>query len=108
LKKPFLKKFMFATVFSVSIWEILVSYHFSYFLLISSIHNAHTFISKWQDMLMKDPSEFDKNFVILEFNWIMNYLGIDLSSMDIVITLKLLNLSFFTIFLCHIHSPLYD
>jgi hypothetical protein len=55
---------------------------------------------------MKDPSEFDKNFVILEFNWIMNYLGIDLSSMDIVITLKLLNLSFFTIFLCHIHSPL--
>jgi hypothetical protein len=108
LKKPFLKKFMFATVFSVSIWEILVSYHFSYFLLISSIHNAHTFILKWQDMLMKDPSEFDKNFVILEFNWIMNYLGIDLSSMDIVITLKLLNLSFFTIFLCHIHSPLYD
>jgi hypothetical protein len=35
-------------------------------------------------MLMQDPSGFDKDFVIREFRWVTNYLGFDISTMDIV------------------------
>jgi hypothetical protein len=33
---------------------------------------------------MQDPSAFDKDFVVREFSWVINYLGFDISTMDIV------------------------
>jgi hypothetical protein len=43
------------------------------------------YFTQTQDMLMQDPSGFDKDFVIREFRWVTNYLGFDISTMDIVI-----------------------